>query len=140
MCSLPFVKDWKKGVHISNSAPKYEPECPLSQTFDHTKFPLQASLMQQQECYLKQVHFRFFTSNHQTIMLDFWLLYQVIRLEKIAGEEGWKKWKVTLPQSFRMQWVDDIIFSQEWRELISDFDQKPLVINKISYTLYENLL
>ena len=46
-------------------------------------------------------------------------------MEKIAGENhGWKQWKVTLPQPFRMHWLEDVVYSQEWRELLKDFDQR----------------
>ncbi|CAK9059815.1 unnamed protein product [Durusdinium trenchii] len=54
---------------------------------------------------------------------------QVVRLERNPSEShGWKKWKITLPQSFRMFWLDDVVYSPEWRELISDFDNKLLDI------------
>ncbi|CAL1133840.1 unnamed protein product [Cladocopium goreaui] len=50
---------------------------------------------------------------------------QVIRLEPNPNEKtGWKRWRISLPQSFRQQWLDDVVYSQEWRELISDFDSK----------------
>jgi hypothetical protein len=56
---------------------------------------------------------------------------QVVRLEKNLEEtSGWKKFKVTLPQTFRMHWLEDVVFSQEWRELLTDFDNKLLVANK----------
>lgn len=55
------------------------------------------------------------------------MLCQVIRLEPNPNEKtGWKRWRISLPQSFRQQWLDDVVYSQEWRELISDFDSKLL--------------
>lgn len=52
---------------------------------------------------------------------------QVVRLERNPHEhEGMKKWKISLPQPFRMHWLEDVVYSPEWRELISDFDRKRL--------------
>ena len=52
---------------------------------------------------------------------------QVVRLEKHPTEtQGWKRWKISLPQSFRSQWLDDVVFSHEWKELLWDFDSKLL--------------
>ena len=49
-----------------------------------------------------------------------------MRLEEDPSASGWQRFKISLPQSFRAQWMDDLVFNEEWRELISDFDQKLL--------------
>ena len=51
-----------------------------------------------------------------------------MRLEEDPSATGWSRFKISLPQSVRAQWMDDLVFNEEWRELISDFDQKFLGI------------
>ncbi len=59
-------------------------------------------------------------------LIDICLQHQVVRLEEDPSASGWQRFKISLPQSFRAQWMDDLVFNEEWRELISDFDQKLL--------------
>jgi hypothetical protein len=51
---------------------------------------------------------------------------QVAKLETIPGKSGWSKYRVSLPHSFRTLYYGDVLFGPDWRELISDFDKKPL--------------
>lgn len=54
---------------------------------------------------------------------------QVAQLETIPGKTGWAKYKISLPQSFRMLYYSDVIYGPDWKELISDFDRRHLVFS-----------
>ena len=126
---------------MGSAAPKYEPEAPKVGDADISKFPLQASRSLQVFvgqtgwfpygfrswiCWISC--FKQTTYHLQRNFSD-----QVVRLEKNPEEtNGWRKLKVTLPQTFRMHWLEDVVYSQEWRELLTDFDNK-LLGNKLAH-------
>lgn len=124
------VQDWKKGNHCMGSgAPVYNPEPPAVEDIDAAKFPLQALMAQIKTSGLITWEW----GNDTKINISqsragiFSSQCQVIRLERNPSESsGWKRWRVSLPPTFRQQWLDDIVYSQEWTELISDFDSKLL--------------
>lgn len=55
---------------------------------------------------------------------------QVAKIETLPGKSGWAKYKLSLPQSFRMLHYSDVLYGPDWRELISDFDKRPLISYK----------
>ena len=49
---------------------------------------------------------------------------QVVSLEVSPNKTGWSRFKLTLPQSFRSLYYDDVLVGQDWRELLADFDRR----------------
>ena len=132
-------QDWKKGNHcMGSTAPKYEPEAPKVEDADISQFPLQASKylsvynflwIKLTDCLMAFVHeYVESAASNQHFTYKDMFFDQVVRLEKNPEEtNGWKKFKVTLSQTFRLHWLEDVVYSQEWRELLTDFDNKLLV-------------
>lgn len=64
---------------------------------------------------------------------------QVAKIDIIPGKVGWSRYKVSLPQSFRMLYYSDILYGPDWRELILDFDKRLLVLLNTLWTLHSFL-
>ncbi|CAK9003468.1 unnamed protein product [Durusdinium trenchii] len=52
-----------------------------------------------------------------------------VRLVKIEydlapGKKGWQQYKVSIPPAVRGRYVDDIVYRNEWAELLKDFDKQ----------------
>lgn len=55
-------------------------------------------------------------------------VFKLIQVE--AGDQNKKnftdKYIIKVPTNIRSRYSDDVIFGGEWRQLLKDFDQKPL--------------
>lgn len=45
------------------------------------------------------------------------------------SKRGWKRYQISLPNNVRGKWACDALHAGEWRALIQEFDQKPIVEN-----------
>ena len=54
---------------------------------------------------------------------------------------GWDKYRISIPPTIRGRYLDDAIYSAEWKSLMNDFDAKLLlnVLMAIFY-LFQNLV
>lgn len=41
------------------------------------------------------------------------------------NESGFGRYKVVLPQSVRQLYANDVVYGEEWRSLLQDFDRRP---------------
>ena len=49
---------------------------------------------------------------------------QVVQVADDSSKRGWGRYTISLPQSVRMQYLDDVVYGPEWRSLLADFDKK----------------
>ena len=59
-----------------------------------------------------------------------------LKLAKVAmdpSKKGWERFRVTLSNEVRSMYMDDAIHSPKWKDLVLDFDRKPLASSSISY-------
>ena len=47
-----------------------------------------------------------------------------IEYDLAPGKKGWQQYKVSIPPAVRGRYVDDIVYRNEWAELLKDFDNQ----------------
>lgn len=50
--------------------------------------------------------------------------FQMIKVDKVAGKQGWESFRFNIPPNIRALHESDVIWGSEWRQLLLDFDQK----------------
>ena len=51
---------------------------------------------------------------------------QLVELTVLPDKRGWSRFKISLPQNVRQRYIDDVVYGQEWRDLLQDFDKQLL--------------